>query len=50
MSTPRRIAYGLIICGAVRIRPQARVLFGTVLTAEDSEISIGARSVVVRTP
>jgi gamma-carbonic anhydrase len=36
-----------VICGAVRIGPGARVLFGAVLTAEDGRISLGARSVVM---
>src|SRR6201999_591074 len=35
------------VCGAVRIGPGARVLFGAVLTAEDGQVSVGARSVVM---
>jgi gamma-carbonic anhydrase len=41
------VAPTAVICGAVRIGPDARVLFGAVLTAEDGEISIGARSIVM---
>jgi carbonic anhydrase/acetyltransferase-like protein (isoleucine patch superfamily) len=41
------VAPTAVICGAVRIGADARVLFGAVLTAEDGEISIGARSVVM---
>jgi gamma-carbonic anhydrase len=41
------VAPTAVICGAVRIGPGARVLFGAVLTAEDGRISLGARSVVM---
>jgi carbonic anhydrase/acetyltransferase-like protein (isoleucine patch superfamily) len=41
------VAPTAVICGAVRIGAQARVLFGAVLTAEDGEVSIGARTVVM---
>ncbi len=41
------IAPTAVICGAVRIGPGARVLFGAVLTAEDGQVSIGARCVVM---
>lgn len=41
------VAPTAVICGAVRIGPGARVLFGAVLTAEDGEISLGARTVVM---
>lgn len=41
------IAPTAVICGAVRIGPQARVLFGAVLTAEDGEVTVGARTVVM---
>jgi gamma-carbonic anhydrase len=41
------VAPTAVICGAVRIGPDARVLFGAVLTAEDGEISVGSRSVVM---
>ena len=36
-----------VLCGAVRIGPQARVLFGAVLTAEDGAVSVGARTVIM---
>ena len=36
-----------VVCGAVRVGPQARVLFGAILTAEDGEVSVGARTVVM---
>ena len=38
------VAPTAVLCGAVRIGPDARVLFGAVLTAEDGRISVGARS------
>jgi carbonic anhydrase/acetyltransferase-like protein (isoleucine patch superfamily) len=41
------VAPTAVVCGAVRIGPRARVLFGAVLTAEDGEVSLGARSVVM---
>jgi carbonic anhydrase/acetyltransferase-like protein (isoleucine patch superfamily) len=41
------VAPTAVICGAVRIGPDARVLFGAVLTAEDGQISLGARSIVM---
>jgi gamma-carbonic anhydrase len=41
------VAPTAVLCGAVRIGPEARILFGAVLTAEDGEIQIGARSVVM---
>lgn len=41
------IAPTAVLCGAVRVGPQARVLFGAVLTAEDGEVSVGARTVVM---
>jgi carbonic anhydrase/acetyltransferase-like protein (isoleucine patch superfamily) len=41
------VAPTAVICGAVRIGPDARVLFGAVLTAEDGEVSVGARSIVM---
>jgi carbonic anhydrase/acetyltransferase-like protein (isoleucine patch superfamily) len=41
------VAPTAVICGAVRIGADARVLFGAVLTAEDGEISLGARSIVM---
>ena len=41
------IAPTAVLCGAVRVGPDARVLFGAVLTAEDGEISVGARCVIM---
>jgi carbonic anhydrase/acetyltransferase-like protein (isoleucine patch superfamily) len=41
------VAPNAVICGAVRVGPDARVLFGAVLTAEDGGISVGARTVVM---
>src|SRR3954452_2839647 len=35
------------LCGDVRIGPEARVLFGAVLTAEDGTVEIGSRCVVM---
>ena len=40
-------AFTAVICGAVHIGPDARVLFGAVISAEDGEISVGARSIVM---
>jgi carbonic anhydrase/acetyltransferase-like protein (isoleucine patch superfamily) len=41
------VAPTAVICGAVRIGPGARVLFGAVLTAEDGQVSLGTRSIVM---
>src|ERR1700735_2719277 len=41
------VAPTAVLSGAVRIGPGARVLFGAVLTAEDGEVSLGARSIVM---
>ena len=41
------VAPTAVVCGAVRIGPGARILFGAVLTAEDGQVSVGARSVVM---
>ena len=41
------VAPTAVLCGAVRVGPQALILFGAVLTAEDGKISVGARSVVM---
>jgi carbonic anhydrase/acetyltransferase-like protein (isoleucine patch superfamily) len=41
------VAPNAVVCGAVRIGPGARVLFGAVLTAEDGHVSLGARSIVM---
>ena len=38
------VAPNAVVCGAVRIGPGARVLFGAVLTAEDGHVSLGARA------
>jgi len=41
------VAPTAIVCGDVRIGPDARILFGAVLTAEDGSIEVGARCVVM---
>jgi carbonic anhydrase/acetyltransferase-like protein (isoleucine patch superfamily) len=41
------VAPTAVVCGAVRIGPGARVLFGAVVTAEDGQVSVGARSIVM---
>jgi len=41
------VAPTAVVCGDVRIGPEARVLFGAVLTAEDGSVEIGARCVVM---
>lgn len=41
------VAPTAVVCGAVRIGAAARILFGAVLTAEDGEIRIGDRTVVM---
>ena len=41
------VAPNAVVCGGARIGPDARILFGAVLTAEDGEIRVGARSVVM---
>ncbi len=41
------VAPTAVLCGAVRLGPDARVLFGAVLTAEDGEIMVGARCVIM---
>ena len=51
-NTPRAdpsayVAPTAVLCGAVQVGPQARILFGAVLTAEDGEVVVGARSVVM---
>jgi carbonic anhydrase/acetyltransferase-like protein (isoleucine patch superfamily) len=35
------------LCGDVRVGPEARVLFGAVVTAEDGSVEVGARCVVM---
>jgi carbonic anhydrase/acetyltransferase-like protein (isoleucine patch superfamily) len=41
------VAPTAVLCGAVHVGPDARILFGAVLTAEDGEVRVGARSVVM---
>jgi carbonic anhydrase/acetyltransferase-like protein (isoleucine patch superfamily) len=41
------VAPTAVLCGDVRIGPQARVLWNAVLTAEDGSVEIGARTVVM---
>ena len=41
------VAPTAVVCGDVRIGPEARVLFGAVLTAEDGSVEVGARCVVM---
>ena len=41
------IAPTAVVCGAVRIGANARILFGAVLTAEDGEIRVGERTVIM---
>ena len=41
------VAPNAVVCGAVTVGPEARILFGAVLTAEDGEIRIGTRTVVM---
>jgi gamma-carbonic anhydrase len=41
------IAPTAVLCGRVKVGPDARVLFGAVLSAEDGQVSIGARCVVM---
>ena len=41
------IAPTAVLCGPVRVGPDARILFGAVLTAEDGEIQVVAHCVVM---
>ena len=41
------VAPTAVVCGDVRVGPDARVLFGAVLTAEDGAVELGARCVVM---
>ena len=41
------VAPTAVLCGDVRIGPDARVLFGAVISAEDGRVEIGARCVVM---
>lgn len=41
------VAPTAVLCGAVRVGPDARILFGAVLTAEDGQVTVGARGVIM---
>ncbi|MEU2350586.1 gamma carbonic anhydrase family protein [Modestobacter sp. NPDC049651] len=41
------VAPTAVLCGDVRVGPDARVLFGAVLTAEDGTVVVGRRTVVM---
>jgi carbonic anhydrase/acetyltransferase-like protein (isoleucine patch superfamily) len=41
------VAATAVLCGDVRVGPDARILFGAVVTAEDGSVAIGARCVVM---
>jgi carbonic anhydrase/acetyltransferase-like protein (isoleucine patch superfamily) len=41
------VAPTAVLCGDVRVGPDARVLFGAVVTAEDGRVDIGARCVIM---
>jgi carbonic anhydrase/acetyltransferase-like protein (isoleucine patch superfamily) len=41
------VAPNAVLCGDVRVRAGARILFGAVLTAEDGSIDVGERAVVM---
>jgi carbonic anhydrase/acetyltransferase-like protein (isoleucine patch superfamily) len=41
------VAPTAVLCGDVRVGPDARVLFGPVVSAEDGRVEIGARCVVM---
>ncbi|MBI5107034.1 MAG: gamma carbonic anhydrase family protein [Solirubrobacterales bacterium] len=41
------VAPNAVLAGDVRVGPDARILFGAVLTAEDGRIEVGARCVVM---
>jgi UDP-3-O-[3-hydroxymyristoyl] glucosamine N-acyltransferase len=41
------VAPTAVLCGAVLVGPEARILFGAVLTAEDGEIQVGAHCVIM---
>ena len=41
------VAPTAVLCGDVRVGPDARILFGAVLSAEDGRVEIGARCVVM---
>ena len=42
------VAPTAVVCGDVRVGPEARILFGAVLTAEDGRTEVGARCVVMK--
>jgi carbonic anhydrase/acetyltransferase-like protein (isoleucine patch superfamily) len=41
------VAPTAVLCGDVHVGPDARILFGAVVTAEDGKVEIGARCVVM---
>lgn len=41
------VAPNAVVCGDVTVGPDARILFGAVVTAEDGAVEIGARCVVM---
>ncbi len=41
------VAPNAVLCGDVRVGPDSRVLFGAVLTAEDGQVEVGARCVIM---
>jgi gamma-carbonic anhydrase len=41
------VAPNAVLCGDVRIGPETRVLFGAVISAEDGQVELGARCVVM---
>jgi carbonic anhydrase/acetyltransferase-like protein (isoleucine patch superfamily) len=41
------VAPTAVVCGDVRVGPHARVLFGAILTAEDGQIDVGERCVIM---
>jgi gamma-carbonic anhydrase len=41
------VAPTAVLCGDVHVGPEARILFGAVLTAEDGRVDVGARCVVM---
>jgi carbonic anhydrase/acetyltransferase-like protein (isoleucine patch superfamily) len=41
------VAPNAVVCGDVHVAPDARILFGAVVTAEDERVDVGARTVVM---
>jgi carbonic anhydrase/acetyltransferase-like protein (isoleucine patch superfamily) len=41
------VAPNAVLCGDVRVGPDARILFGAVLTGEDGSVEVGARCVIM---